>query len=90
LGRSVPGGNIESHAGKVENLRPNGAQRNIASFHDRIENGRFEDEAVARASDGCLRCILGREAAARKTRLTMDELIREGKKLDVDLAGLKA
>jgi hypothetical protein len=39
--------------------------------------------------DGCLIAILGREAAARKTRLTMDELIKENRKLEVDLQGLK-
>jgi hypothetical protein len=40
--------------------------------------------------DGHLTCILGREAAARKTRLTMEELLKENKKLEVDLKGLKA
>ena len=57
--------------------------------HDRITKARFENGTVQRAVDGCLIAILGREAAARKTRLTMDELIRENRKLEVDLQGLK-
>jgi hypothetical protein len=39
---------------------------------------------------GVLRMHRGREAAARKTRLTMDEPIKENKKLEVDLTDLKA
>ena len=89
-GRSILRGNIKSHAGKVENLHPNGAQRNIASFYNCIVNDRFENGTVGRARDSCLLCILGREAAARKTRLTLDELLRENKRLEVDLAGLRA
>jgi len=52
--------------------------------------GHFENANVQRAVDGHLTCILGREAAARKTRLTMEELLKENKKLEVDLKGLKA
>jgi hypothetical protein len=52
--------------------------------------GRFENETARRAIDGVLTCVLGREAAARRTRLTMDELLKENKRLEVDLTGLKA
>jgi hypothetical protein len=45
---------------------------------------------VKRAVDGTLTAILGREAPARRRYLTMDELIRENKKLQVDLAGPRA
>jgi hypothetical protein len=34
--------------------------------------------------------ILGRESAARKSRLTMEELIRRNERLEVDLNGLRA
>jgi hypothetical protein len=40
--------------------------------------------------DGCLTCILGREAGIRHGKLTMDELLKENKKLEVNLKGLKA
>jgi len=39
--------------------------------------------------DSALTCILGREAAARGTRLTMEQILAESKTLEVNLAGLK-
>lgn len=74
---------------QVENLYLNGAKRNIAMFYQSVCENRYENPTVRRAVDGCLTCILGREAAARKGRLTMDELIRENKRLELDLSGLK-
>jgi hypothetical protein len=50
----------------------------------------FENSTVPRAVDGALTCILGRETGLRHTRLTMDELIRENKRVELDLSGLKA
>jgi len=44
---------------------------------------------VRRAVDGCLTCILGREAAARGGILTMEQLLTENRRLEVDLKGLK-
>jgi hypothetical protein len=73
----------------VENLYEAGAKRNIATFHDDIVQARFENPIVRRAVDGCLVTILGREAALRGRRMTMEELIKEQKRLEVDLTGLK-
>jgi len=67
-----------------------GAIQNIADFYDSITKGLFGNPTVARAVDGTLTAILGREAAARRRYLTMDELLKENKKLEVDLIGLKA
>ncbi|MCX5647966.1 MAG: Gfo/Idh/MocA family oxidoreductase [Planctomycetota bacterium] len=67
-----------------------GAERNVADFHRNITEGRFENTTAKRAVDGHLTAILGREAAARRRYLTMDELLKENKRLEVDLAGLKA
>jgi hypothetical protein len=50
----------------------------------------FANDTVRRSVDGALTTILGREAALRRTRLTWDELIKENKRLEVDLHGLKA
>jgi hypothetical protein len=36
-----------------------------------------------------LTCILGREASRRGELLTMDQVIKENKRLEVDLKGLK-
>ncbi|HUT36106.1 MAG TPA: Gfo/Idh/MocA family oxidoreductase [Planctomycetota bacterium] len=67
-----------------------GAIRNIADFYDNVTTGKFDNPTAQRAVDGTLTAILGREAAARRCYLTMDELVKENKKLDVDLTGLKA
>jgi predicted dehydrogenase len=67
-----------------------GAQRNVADFYRNIVEGRFDNATAKRAVDGTLTAILGREAAARRRYLTMDELLRENKKLEVDLTGLKS
>ena len=61
----------------------------IGAFYRNVTGAHFENETVRRAVDGALTCILGREAAARKTRLTMDELLKENRKLAADLRGLK-
>ncbi|MCX5684556.1 MAG: Gfo/Idh/MocA family oxidoreductase [Planctomycetota bacterium] len=86
----VRGGEKHYPGGQVENLYEAGAVRNIATFYQNVCEGRFENETARRAVDGVLTCILGREAAARRTRLTMEELLKENKRLDVDLTGLKA
>jgi predicted dehydrogenase len=74
---------------EVVDLYAAGAKRNIASFYSDVTAGRLENPTVRRAMDGCLTCILGREAAFRHGRLTMDELLKENKRIEVDLSGLK-
>ena len=76
--------------GQVKDLYPAGAKRNIAAFHKAIVEGNFANATVARAIDGTLTAILGREAAARHNRLTMDELLKENKRIEAELSGLKA
>lgn len=81
----------EGHcAGEVKDLYAAGAERNIAAFYDNIIKGCFSNDTLQRSVDGVLAAILGREAAARGTVLTMDELIKENKRLEVDLSGLKS
>jgi predicted dehydrogenase len=76
--------------GEAANLYDAGAIRNIARFHEDVTRERFENTTVPRAVDGALACILGIEAGLRKTRLTLDDLIRENRKLEVNLRGLKS
>jgi len=83
------GGPKHYGGGEVASLYDQGAMRNIAEFHRAIVEGRFDNPTVQRAVDGTLTAILGREASARGTRLTMEELLKENKKLEVDLTGLK-
>jgi predicted dehydrogenase len=79
----------DTYSNKVENLYETGAARNIAAFYRNIITGDFENGTVQRAVDGALACILGREAAAGRVRLTMDQLVRTNRKLEVDLKGLR-
>jgi predicted dehydrogenase len=83
-------GGDQKYSVQVENLYHDGIVRNIATFYRNVTNGRSENPTVRRAVDSALTCILGREAASRRIRLTMDDLIKENKRLEVDLTGLKA
>ncbi|MFM7182932.1 MAG: Gfo/Idh/MocA family protein [Verrucomicrobiales bacterium] len=83
-------GPLRFKGGPVDNLYKNGAVRNIATFYQQVTDGGFSNETVRRSVDGCLTCILGREAAARNITLTMEKLLRENRKLEVDLTELKA
>jgi len=83
--RNGPG----EYSGQVANLYQEGIVRNIATFYENVTQGRAENPTVRRAVDSALSCILGREAATRRIRLTMDEVIKENKHLNVDLTGLK-
>ncbi len=86
----VRGGKQQFNGGAIDNLYENGAVRNIATFHQQVIGGLFPNDTVRRAVDGCLACILGREAAARGSDLTMEQLLKENRKLELDLKGLKA
>lgn len=83
-------GGPKNYVGKVGDVFVEGVERNIATFYRNITGGHFDNETVQRAVDGHLTAILGREAAARRRYVTMDELIQENKRLTVDLSGLKA
>jgi hypothetical protein len=83
------GSDKEAFAGVVSNLYDAGAERNIASFHKLVTAGDFTNPTVRRAVDGCLTCILGREAGFRRGRVTMDELLKENRRVEMDVKGLK-
>lgn len=71
------------------NTNTAGVIQNIASFYQDVIAGRCENPTVQRAVDGCLTSILGREAGFRHGRLTMEELLKENRRVEVDLSGLK-
>lgn len=85
----IRGGQQHYGGGEVANLYEAGAERNIRRFYDEVTSGRIENDTCQRAVDGVLTCVLGYEAAARRTRLTMDAILQENKRLEVDLRGLK-
>jgi len=84
----VRGGKQNYGGGKVENLYKAGAQRNIATFYQQVTQAQVDNVTVACGVDSALTCILGREAAIRNTKVTMEEVLKENKKLEVDLKGL--
>ena len=91
MGKSfLRGGPKHYGAHNVVNLYEEGAKRNIATFYQNVIEGRHDNPTVRRTIDGTLTTILGREAGCRGVRLTMDELLKENKRLTVDLSGLKA
>ncbi len=79
----------EAFKGDVVNLYEAGASRNIAAFHEAIMKRDHSNPTVRRAIDSALVTIMGREAALRKTRLTMATVLRENKSQRVSLAGLR-
>ena len=85
----VRGGPKHYSGATSSGIYADGAKANIAEFYRCITEGEFDNPTAHRSVDGHLTAILGREAAARKTRLTMDELIKENRKLEPDLRGLK-
>jgi predicted dehydrogenase len=88
-GKSYVRGGAKHYSGASSDTYKDGAVQNIAAFHKNIVEGHFENLSAQRAVDGTLTAILGREAAARRTFLTMDELIKENKRLEVNLEGMR-
>ncbi len=76
--------------GEVVELYPRGAERNIDTFHKSVTDGDFTNPTVEPSITATLTTILGREAARRHTKLTWDEVLRENRRLEPDLTGLKA
>jgi predicted dehydrogenase len=81
---------VKPLGGPVTDLYTAGAKRNIEAFYRAIIAGNFENATAPRAVDGTLTAILGREAAVRHGRLTMEELLKENNRLEPDLTGLRA
>ena len=83
------GRGVKFNGGKVVNLYKQGAVRNIATFHDSITKGIFDNPTTKPGIDATLATILGREAAFKRGTVTWDEMIKANKKVPADLTGLK-
>jgi len=84
----IRGGTRHYAGGTIDDLYKAGAVRNIAAFHQNVAAGNFANDTMHLAVASCLATILAREACLRKGRLTMDELRKENRKIEVDLSGL--
>lgn len=74
---------------RFTDLYDSGTRVNINEFYDAIVKGDCTNPTVAPSVRSNLTAVLGREAAYRKTELTLESLIKEGKKLEPDLSGCK-
>jgi len=82
-------GNEPFRGGEVGNLYTTGTQTNIREFHQCITEGQCDNPTVAPSVRSNLTAILGREAGYRGGELTWEALLKEGRKLEPDFAGLK-
>ena len=87
---SVRGGPKHYSGNISRSIYDDGAKANVAEFYRCVTQKDFSNPTIKRSVDGTITAILGREAMARKCYLTRDEVIRENKKFEVNLKGLKA
>jgi predicted dehydrogenase len=74
--------------GKVDGLYEGGAVKNIATFHNSITNGIYDNPTVEPSVNSTLATILGRQAGTRNKKITWSQMIAENEKIPVDLTGL--
>ena len=74
----------------VGDLYTSGAVVNINEFHAAIIKGDCSNPTVVPSVRSNLTAILGREAAYHRDELTLAALLKQGKKLEPNLKGLKA
>jgi myo-inositol 2-dehydrogenase / D-chiro-inositol 1-dehydrogenase len=89
-GRSyVRGGPQHYGGGNVDDLYTAGARRNIARFYTEIATEQPVNDTCDRSVDGVLVSLLAQAAGARGTRVTMEQLLHENRRCEVNLRGLK-
>lgn len=86
-GKAYVRGGPRHFSGGIPNPEAN-VRTNIDDFRDAIEAEDYTNQQVLRAVDSNLVAILGREAALRRTRVEMDDLLHSSQSLQPDLSGL--
>lgn len=74
----------------VDDLYTSGTKINIDEFHKAVTDADHSNPTVVPSVRSTLTAVLGREAAYRKKELTLEALLKEEKKLEPDLNGLKS
>ena len=87
-GKSYVRGGPRHFSGGVPNPEAS-VRTNIDEFRQAVDAGDYANDQVTRAVESNFTAILGREAAARRDRVTLDALLAEQRALVPDLAGLK-
>jgi predicted dehydrogenase len=82
-------GKTPFRGGRVDNLYPNGAIRNIAAFHESIVQGQYANPTVPPSVRSNLTTILGRTAAYRRAEVEWADLLRSEERFDPQLKGLR-
>lgn len=73
----------------VDNLYTTGTEINIREFYEAVTQGECSNPTVVPSVRSNLTAVLGREAAYRNEEVTLDGLIKEGKRLELDLKSAK-
>jgi myo-inositol 2-dehydrogenase/D-chiro-inositol 1-dehydrogenase len=73
----------------VGNLYESGTVVNINEFHAAVVKGDYSNPTVVPSVRSNLMAVLGREVAYRRKEMTLAGLLKEGKKLEPNLKGLK-
>lgn len=89
-GRVYVRGQKSYAGGKTDPIFQEGCVQNIKDFYKNITESNFANETVAPSVRSNLTCVLGREAAYKKAPVTWDEMLKESRKVDPKLEGLKA
>jgi predicted dehydrogenase len=74
---------------EVGDLYTSGVRVNINEFYAAVAEGDYANATVAPSVRSTLTAILGREAAYRKDELSLAALVKEGRKLEPNLSGLR-
>ncbi len=83
-------GNKGGYAGgEVKNLYVDGISRNLDKFHKNIVEASYDNPTVESGVNSTLATILGREASRNNAVMTWDQVIKESKKIEPNLSGLK-
>ena len=86
----IRGGSKPYDGGDIADLYAAGARRNIATFRESIGKGDVSNPTVGPSIRSNLTTLLGLEASRRRSRVTLEELLKERRRIEPDLRGLRA
>jgi predicted dehydrogenase len=78
------------NGGELSTLYTDGMQSNVRTFHKSITEGICTNPTVEPSVNSTLATILGRQAGQQGRTVTYQELLKDTRRLEVDLTGLKA
>ncbi len=89
-GNSMVRGNKGGYkGGPAVDLYVAGIKRNLDTFYRQVTEGIYENATVEPSVNSTLVTILGREAGARNGVITWEQMLRENRRMEADLSGLR-